>query len=725
MVFFRDKMEYTKKKPNLVKLLRYSEMTNIAEDLEDQKLLDIGARCIDDYEADEESRSEWLEGSKEAIEAAKQVADEKSYPWSGAANIKYPLITTAAIHFNARAYPAIINGTKIVKGKVIGDDPQNIKEDRALRVGEHMSYQLSEEMDGWEEDTDRLTTVLPIVGNVFRKTYFCNVKNKNVSKLVWAENLTYNYESGFETASRKTESYQLYPQEIIERVRYGVFLPEDIGLEGEIEEETPQDFIEQHCLIDLDGDGYKEPYVVTVHLDSKKVLRIVSRFDVEEMTVKYKGEVAKVREFLKRFEQKQKQYIQAMQEYQMMAQMYFAQGFPPPMVDIQQPEPFEIKKAEVLCIEPVEYYTKYGFIPSFDGGGYDIGLGQLLHSLGETINSNLNQMIDAGSLANMQGGFISKGLKIKRGELRTGPNQWIPVDVQSGQSVRENIVPFAFKGPSVVLLNLLTFLIDAAQDISSVKDSMTGESAGANESPTTYLTRVSEGLKIFSAIYTRIHRALKSEFKKLYRLNSIYLEDEAYFNVLDTPKAIKREDYMVGDVDVIPVSDPSIATTTQKAAKANAIYQIGRDNPRYNQYEIEKKYLESMDVNDIDRILYRDEEIPQPPPPPQVFEIQAKIEKMGAETEQIRAQTAKTYNDIEAKFIELKQKFDEIDVKKMAKMIDLLSKVVTDRESKNIFEELKDEQSGLRGGQTDGGGIPDMGGIQNNEESEVPVNPGT
>jgi chaperonin GroES len=506
-----------------------------------------------------------------------------------------------------------------------------------------------------------------------------------------------------------------------------LWLDEDLGID--FAEEEPQEFLEQHRLIDLDEDGYKEPYIVTLHRESRKVVRIVACFDLEEITVRYMGEVGKVKDFERKQEQAHEQRMMQMGQYEMIAEGHLAQGLhPPPMPPMPSLQIFEPKDAEIVRISPVKYYTKYGFIPAFDGGGYDVGLGQLLGPLGDTINTNLNQMIDAGTLSNLQGGFISRGIKIKKGKARVAPNEWITVDNTSGGSVRDAIVPFAHKGPSTVLLSLVTFLIDAAKDISSVKDAITGESGGANESPTTYLARIDEGLKVFSAIYKRIHRSLKQEYRKLYRLNRLYLPDEDYYTILDTSKAIKREDY-TDDVDVIPVSDPSVATTVQKNAKVQAVYQVGKGNPRYNQYEVEKQFLEAMNVPH-EGLLLKDEEMPQPPPDPRTEEIGAKIKKMGAETERIQAETAKTYNDIQAKMLELQQQseksmmefrktIEELDLKRIGQQIDYLSKVVTEQENYNIHRRLEND----RGRTANGGGIPSMEGPPNNVQGFLPTGP--
>ena len=173
-----------------MKLQKILESSNLAADLSDDKLIEIGNDVVIGYETDLESRKPWEKDLKNWTELALQVASDKTFPWPNAANIKYPLLATAAMQFAARAYPTLIpsNG-KVVKCKVIGSDPTGEKSMRAFRVSTHMSYQVMEQMDGWEEDMDKLLIALPISGTCFKKTYWDSSKQQNCSKLVLPKSL--------------------------------------------------------------------------------------------------------------------------------------------------------------------------------------------------------------------------------------------------------------------------------------------------------------------------------------------------------------------------------------------------------------------------------------------------------------------------------------------------------------------------------------------------------
>lgn len=580
------------------KLSRWVAADNIADELSDELLLTIGQRVKDEYQIDVDSRTDWVTKTEKAMDFAMQVAEEKTYPWPKASNVIFPLMTTSAIQFAARAYPAIIAGRDVAKGIVIGTDdgtpalakngqpiidpggqprwqmPPGGKQERANRIGEHMSWQLLEEMPEWEGETDKLLHILPIVGCVFRKSYFDPGQGRNFSVLVSALNVVINYHAkSLDSTPRATEKITLYPIEIEEAERAGTFTKIDYTPEGEQPEgasaedkDAPKLFLEQHRYWDLDGDDYPEPYVVTIHAETSRVVRIKARYD--EDGVQFSG-----------------------------------------------------KTHKIARIEPVQYYTQYDFLPN-PAGIYGIGFGQLLMPINAAANTSLNQLIDSGHLANTGGGFIGRGLSMNAGSIRFSPGEYKMVNV-AGSAVKDNIVPMQFPGPSMVLFQLLELLIDAGKDVAAVKDVLTGEQDQHNVPATTTMALIEQGLKVFTAIYKRVHRALKLELKKLYRLNSIYLPVESAYRRGDTWKMIQKDDYTQA-AGVEPISDPNMVSDMQIMANANFLMTFAND-PMCDGMEIRSRVLKAGKVPHVERIL-------RPPPPNPEFvhkamELQIKAER--------------------------------------------------------------------------------------------------
>ena len=531
---------------------------NIASKLDDTILQEIGMNVDKGYDIDYESLEPWRAKNKDAVQLAEQVWEKKSFPFENAANVKYPLISTAAIQFAARAMPEFIKGTDIVRAVVIGEDPEGIKADRAQRISEHMSYQCVNEMEEWEEDTDKLLTYIPIVGTAFKKTFFSKGMGRNVSEFKKATDVIINYwAKSMSTAPRITETFTLYPNEIEERIRSGVFKNWDYGTptkskdEREVNTQDPDQehvFYEQHTSIDLDKDGYKEPYIVTYHKDTQKVVRMVARFSQASISYGMKYRIAK--------------------------------------------------------IVPDEYYTKFSFIPNVSGSIYDTGFGGLLAPINSTINTLINQLIDSGTLYNLNAGFLGKGIQLGRGRgggvLEFQPGEWKTLNF-TGDDLRKHIVPLPVKEPSQVLFSLLGFMVNAGDRLSSVTEILTGEQSNEAERPTTTLARIEQGLKVFTAIHKRLYRAFKGEYKKMFKLNSVYLNPRTYFTILDTPKAVAREDYDASNFDVIPVADPNETTNTQKMIRGQI--WMGMKGQGFNDQEINKRFAEAMAEPEPEKLL--------------------------------------------------------------------------------------------------------------------------
>lgn len=555
---------------------------NIAHLLEEDDLKKISVKVLEEYRIDENSNEDWTKKTKDAMDLAKQVVEIKNTPWKNASNVKYPLITVAAIQFAARAYPAIVSGRQVVKGKVIGSDkgipkvdakgqqiadengqpawkvPPGAKKARADRIADHMSYQFLEEMEEWEDETDYLLHAVPIVGCMFRKIFYDPELGRNRSKVLWPDQVIVNKEvKSLDAAARATECFKLYPFEIEERKRAALWL--DVDIDYKDEEESLEEFIEQHTRIDMDGDGYPEPYIVTVHVDSGELMRIAPNYDSSNILMAGK----------------------------------------------------RIRK-----ITPLKYYVKYMLLPDPDGGFYGMGFGQLMLPINESVNTLVNQLIDAGTLANRGGGFIGRGIRMKKGDTAFKIGEFKTVDVGVG-SLRDNILPLPVRDPSNVLFLLLGMLIDAAKDISSVQDVTTGKLQQAQQ-PTTTLALIEQGEMVFTGIFKRIHRSLKKEAMLLYKLNAKFLTDQEYFNVLDNPQAIARSDYGK-DVAVVPVSDPNMVSSAVKQKRAELLQPlIGL--PWINGMKITERFLEAIGVENPEELFIT------PQPDPEVLEMIARLE---------------------------------------------------------------------------------------------------
>ena len=556
------------------------ESKNIAESLDEDKLHEIGANCKKGFDQDVTSRRDWERNIDDWTKLAIQAKEQKSYPWPNASNIKYPLLSTAAMQFAARAYPSLVpSDGRIVKSKVIGKDPTGDKQRRAEHTSIYVSYQLMDEMDNWEEDMDKLLIMLPVVGTMFKKTYWDKLTEKSCSKLVMPKNLVVNYWArDLEHVERISEIIEMSQRLFKERVNGDVFLDIDLGTPSMPENAvnapsndatTPYNLVEQHTFLDLDDDGYEEPYIVTFQKETGKVLRITARFD--ELGLKTGDD------------------------------------------------------GEVVRIEPIQYYTKFGFIPNPDGSFYDIGFGVLLGPINDSVNTLINQLVDAGSLSNLQSGFIGKGLRIKMGESRFQPGEWKAVNA-TADDLKKQILPLPVKEPSSVLFQLMGALITSGKELASVAEIFVGKMPGQNTPATTTMATIEQGMKVFTAVYKRMYRSLAKEYKKLYRLNEVYLNPETYVDLLDAN--VNPDDFKSIGYSICPGADPSAISQTEKLLKAQGLAEMlpmGILDP----VKVVQRILEAQEQPNWQELLHQEvQQTGQPPqqPDPKTMELQAKAQ---------------------------------------------------------------------------------------------------
>lgn len=589
-----------------------------------QGLTELGARVVDDYETDKADRKEWADVAEEALAACAQeeVEKAKDYPWPGASNMKYPLLTSAALQFNARMYPAVIKGDEAVLCKVVGQDngkpklgpnptsgvmqpvpdmieqpgadgqpqlvpktdadgqlvplwavPPGAKSKRARRVSEYLNHVMFYRMESWEDDTDQLLMQIPAVGCAFRKVWYDSDLGAQAMTVPALRLLVPKSTRSLRQALRITEELpDVYPHEIVSRTRTEQYRETDKLVFTKDTEDKGRLLLEQHRLIDLDEDGLGEPYIVTVDHETREVLRVEANYtdgDVLWAADRRTGE------------------------------------------------------ERVAKINRRQFYVKYGMFPHPRGDFYDIGLGHLLKRLSAVIDTSLNQLIDAGTAQTAGGGFIGSGVRLQsrgnRGVIRLAPGEYKTVDVP-GESLRNNIVERTLPNVSPVTFQVLDLILASAKDIAGAKDVMTGEASNNGQVGTT-LALIEQGLQVFNACAKRQFRAFKTEYNLVFENIGRWggdAEARQYTTTLDDMEADFEADFNATDLDIRPVSDPSTVTRMQKMAKgqfvlgtAPGLAQVGGDVR-----EAYRRAYEAADIEDIDKLLP-----PPKPAPPDPFQV--------------------------------------------------------------------------------------------------------
>lgn len=574
----------------MITLEQLQASKNIVELLEPEEVAKIGSQVIRGYELDEESRAEWKENVEKAMMLAEQVMETKNHPWPGASNIKFPIITNAANNYAARTMPEIIQNDHVVKCAIIGEDPDGSKYKRSIRVATYMSDQFVNQIHGWENSLDHLLKILAVAGTVFTKTYYNPGRKEICSELCLPDKIIVNHDTQtLEKARRITHILVMSQNDIVERQRSGIFDDEikieslrTAELDGKVtsssnseDEDFEIQLHEQHCFLDLDGDGYREPYVVVVHRVTRQVLRIYHRFD----TIKRNSD------------------------------------------------------GEVQYIKPIEYFTDFHFLRSSDGGYYSKGFGTLLMPLNASVNTILNQLVNAGTLATTSTGLISRGLRIKNGEFRLKMGEMNVLDAAGTTDISKAVFMMPYKEPSEVLYKLLEMLIKICEDVSSTTDVTQGKQPTQNVSSGVASQQLEQATKIFGGINKRVYRSLKNIYEKVYKLNYAYLDNKSYKALVQDPDADVKKDFEIDTLNVYPIADPTMSTINQRLNKAIAIMQLKTVDPR----AADTYLLEALQIDKSQISLLLPQPDPKAPPPPETQKILADIDLIHAQIAKLSA----------------------------------------------------------------------------------------
>ena len=580
-------------------------LPNIAEKFTSEQRDALGKIVVNAFMVDLASRQDWEQNNAEAIKLAMQVREAKNFPWTNCSNVKFPLLTIASLQFLARI-SLMTKGRKLARLEPIGVDPEGTKAQRAKRISTHISSQLVDEDVSWLDQDEAVKLEASIIGASFKKTYWDPIHSRLVSEQVPAKDFVVDYYcTDIDKASRATQTLSLSLNDIQSRVRSGIYLeldsaswgqsPSRVSLLAEasndsmgVEEPATsplgnQSVLEQHCWLDLDGDGYAEPYVISVHEASCQILRIVARYFNDSDTHRVFDA------------QMQKLDNEALMTDDMQEQS---------SLEKESAALLKRKDNHIICIDPSTFFTRYLFIPSPDGGVYGQGLGSLLGPTNEAVNTLMNQLIDAGTMSNTAGGFLGRGVKMKGGTSSFSPFEWKPVD-STGNDLRNNIFPLPVRDPSAVLFQLLGMLVTYGEKISGSTDIMTGVSPGQNTPAETSRNTVEQGMMLFSGIYNRMYRSFRAELRKIYELNRIYLSSSPQFLTLTTgaDALLAKDDYKGHMMRIFPAASSEAVSQGQVKDKATQLLTMANSMPGFNKYQVTLDWLDAHGYDDIERIF--------------------------------------------------------------------------------------------------------------------------
>ncbi len=552
-----------------VEVEEYDHNANLAEVLSDSVLGSLSSDLGGKIDEDKSSREDWEETISKGLVLLGINYEERQAPFLGASGVTHPLLSEAVTQFQAQAYKEMLPPGGPVKTQIIGQQTKEV-EDQAQRVKDFMNYQVTEVMEEFDQDTDQMLFYLPITGSTFKKVYFDPTRQRAVSKFVPAEDLIVPYAaSDLRTAERYTHVVRMTENDIRKMQVGGIYRDVDLSPSDDDESDTTI----RSKTDDIQGlrPGYSdELYTIhEVHVD----LDLEGFEDMDQM-----GEPTGIRlPYIVTMDADSGQILSVVRNY-------------------REQDPLRRKR---------DFFVHYKFLPGF--GFYGFGLLHMIGGLSRAATSILRQLIDAGTLANLPGGFKARGVRIRNDDEPVNPGEFRDLDVPGGD-IRNALMPLPYKEPSGTLAQLLGVVVDSGRRFAQVADTKVAD-VNSQAPVGTTVALIEQGSKVISSIHKRLHYAQKSEFRMLAEIFANNPMPYPYQIGANVNPQIMAQDFD-GRIDILPVSDPSIFSMAQRLSLAQTQLQLAQAAPQmHNMYEAYRRMYDALDVKNIDAIL------PVPPQP--------------------------------------------------------------------------------------------------------------
>ena len=536
---------------------------NLAEDLNEQYLAELSSDLLEDFSNDVNSRKDWLETYVDGLELLGLKIEERSEPWEGACAVYHPLLSEALVKFQAETMMETFPAAGPVKTSIIGKETPECME-AAARVQENMNYQLMDKMPEYRPEHERMLWGLGLAGNAFKKVYFDPALNRQVSLFVPAEDMVVPYgASNLETAERVTHVMRKTEQELHYLQQMGFYRDIELGDPDYDLDEVEKKIAEQMGFDATNDDRYK-------------ILEMNVNLDLEGYEDEDKeGKTGIALPYVVTIDKGTSEILSIRRNWN---------------------QDDDIKKRR-------EHFVHYGYIPGF--GFYCFGLIHLIGGFSKSGTMLLRQLVDAGTLSNLPGGFKTRGLRIKGDDTPIGPGEWRDVDAAAG-TLRDNLMNLPYKEPSQVLAGLMDKIIDEGRRFASAAD-MKVSDMSANSPVGSTLAILERTLKVMSAVNARIYYSMKKEFGLLKTLIRDYTDPDYQYDPSTGTPGAKQADY--DKVTLIPVADPNAATMAQKVVQYQAVMQMAQQNPDiYDLKELNKQMLEVLGVKNIGKLIPTDDD---------------------------------------------------------------------------------------------------------------------
>jgi hypothetical protein len=522
---------------------------NLAEVISEQALQSLASELVGDYDSDIGSRKDWIQTYVDGLELLGMKIEERSEPWEGACGVYHPMLSEALVKFQAETMMETFPAAGPVKTQIIGKETPE-KKAAAERVQQDMNYQITDVMKEYRPEHERLLWGLGLAGNAFKKVYYDPHLERQVSMFCPAEDVVVPYgASSLEAAERVTHVMRKTANDVRRLQHEGFYRDVDLGDPVQVMDEVEKKIAEKMGFRATTDDRFK---LLEMHVELD-----IPGFEHKDDD----GEVTGIAlPYVVTIEKGTNTVLAIRRNW--------------------RPEDDSCKKRN--------HFVHYGYIPGF--GFYCFGLIHLIGAFAKSGTSLIRQLVDAGTLSNLPGGFKTRGLRVKGDDTPIAPGEFRDVDVPSG-TMRDNILPLPYKEPSQVLYSLLGTIVDEGRRFAGSTE-LNASDMSANAPVGTTLAILERTLKSMSAIQARIHYSMKQEFRLLKEIIRDYTPPKYSYEPEEGSRMAKQSDYDM--VYVLPVSDPNAATMAQKVVQYQAALQLAQTAPQL--YDLPLLHRQMLDV---------------------------------------------------------------------------------------------------------------------------------
>jgi len=537
---------------------------NLVETMDDEVVASLAGELIGDYDEDVASRKDWIQTYVDGLELLGMKLEDRAEPWEGACGVYHPLLSEALVKFQSETMMSTFPASGPVKTQIIGKETPEKKES-AKRVQDDMNYQLMDVMKEYRPEHERMLWGLGLSGNAFKKVYYDPSIERQVSIFVPAEDIVVPYgASDLESAERVTHVMRKTENELRRLQVSGFYADIDLGPPNNMLDEVEKKIAEKLGFRASTDSRYK---ILEMHVE----LDLPGHEHRDE-----NGELTGIAlPYVVTIEKGSNQILAIRRNWEPDDETYAKR----------------------------QHFVHYGYVPGF--GFYYFGLIHLVGAFAKSGTSLIRQLVDAGTLANLPGGFKARGLRVKGDDTPIAPGEFRDVDVPSG-SIKDNLMPLPYKEPSQTLFQLFQNIIDEGRRFANTADLQISDMSAQAPVGTT-LAILERTLKTMSAVQARVHYSMKQELGLLKQIIAAYTPDEYSYEPVDGHRRAKKTDY--DDVDVIPVSDPNASTMAQKIVQYQAVMQLAQAAPQlYNLPLLHRQMLDVLGVKDAQKLVPMDED---------------------------------------------------------------------------------------------------------------------